>query len=102
MVTKPVVFENTPKREILAAGCIIRPLFAACYLVRTFSLAFAFVIARTKLNVTGNSNMTSVPVDNCVPLNKYKYVHTLNTKNNNKLLPVPNGKSLKYHIETLQ
>ena len=51
MVTKPVVFENTPKHEILAAGCIIRPLFAACYLVRTFSLAFAFVIARTKIEL---------------------------------------------------
>ena len=40
MVTKPVVFKNARKREVLAASCIIlciRALFLAYYLASTFS-----------------------------------------------------------------
>ncbi len=49
MVTKPVVFKNVHEREVLAASCIIlciRALFPSYYLVSTFLLDLAFIIAR--------------------------------------------------------
>ena len=54
MVTKPVVFKNACEREVLAASCIIlciiRALFPAYYLVSTFLLGLAFIIARITLD----------------------------------------------------
>ncbi len=49
MVTKPVAFKNACEREVLASGCIIlciMALFPAYYLLSTFLLGLAFIIAR--------------------------------------------------------
>ncbi len=49
MVTKPVVFKNACEHEVLAASCIIlfnTALFSAYYLLSTFLLGLAFIIAR--------------------------------------------------------
>ena len=49
MITKPVLFENALECQDLAANCIIlciMALIAAYYLVSTFLLNLAFIIAR--------------------------------------------------------